>query len=63
MYPAEIESLEARKTPAIASGSGIFGGILTLNFDGANDTVIISQDLDTISVAISDGNPAHNDTR
>ena len=51
---AEIECLEARKTPAVTT-FGIAGGILTLNFDGANDTVIVSQDTDTISVAVNDG--------
>src|SRR5438477_6908007 len=52
---AEIESLEARKTPALVGPGTLFGGILTLNFDGANDTIIVSQNDDTVSVAYSDG--------
>src|SRR5712671_869390 len=58
---AEIESLEARKTPALTGPGTIFGGILTLNFDGANDTIIVTQDTDTISVAYTD-NKGHSDT-
>src|SRR5882762_7188395 len=58
---AEIESLEARKTPALTGPGTIFGGILTLNFDGANDTIIVTQDTDTISVAYAD-NKGHSDT-
>src|SRR3979409_88629 len=58
---AEIESLEARKTPALITGtSGVFGGILTLNFDGANDSIEVAQNADTISVTINDG--THADT-
>src|SRR5688572_28450082 len=53
---AEIESLEARKTPALAGPGSFFGGVLTINFDGANDTIVVSQDADTISVAYSDQN-------
>src|SRR5215213_4866402 len=53
---AEIESLEARKTPALVTAtSGILGGILTLNFDNANDSIDVSQNADTITVVVSDG--------
>src|SRR5882724_3506871 len=57
---AEIESLEARKTPALVGPGTLFGGILTLNFDGANDTIEVSQNADTLSVAYDDG--THHDT-
>src|SRR6188474_1337860 len=52
---AEIESLEARKTPALAGPGTLFGGILTLNFNGANDSITVSQTADTITVAYDDG--------
>src|SRR5689334_7145949 len=58
---AEIESLEPRKTPALTGPGTIFGGILTINFDNANDTIVISQTDDTISVAYAD-NKGHSDT-
>src|SRR5437868_9187856 len=58
---AEIEALEARKTPALAGPGTIFGGVLTLHFDKADDTIIVSQDDDTISVAYID-NKGHADT-
>src|SRR3979411_1725829 len=57
---AEIESLEARKTPALVGPGTLFGGILTLNFDGANDTIEVSQTNATIFVAYNDG--THHDT-
>src|ERR1700712_2912522 len=57
---AEIESLEARKTPALVGPGTLFGGILTLNFDGGNDTIDVSQNADTLTVAYNDG--THHDT-
>src|SRR5438477_12976560 len=58
---AEIESLEARKTPALVGPGTLFGGILTLHFDKNDDTIIVSQDDDTISVAYVD-NKGNSDT-
>src|SRR5882724_2709979 len=57
---AEIESLEARKTPALVGPGTLFGGVLTLNFDGANDTIDVSQNADTLTITYNDG--THHDT-
>src|SRR5262245_12096130 len=52
---AEIEALEPRKTPALVGPGCIIGGVLTLNFDNANDSITLSQTGDDISIAIKDG--------